>query len=286
MKRLTIFSHFDSNNLIEDYVVFYLSELSKLSDIIFVSDCNQISDIELQKIKPYIINSIIENHGEYDFGSYKKGYQFALSNNILNDYEELIFANDSCYAPIFPFGEMFKTMSAKTLDFWGVTSNFNTYFSKEFHIQSYFIVFTKRVFFSDVFKDFVLNIRKENDKKSLIEKYEVGLSKYLTDFGYKFDVYSNFSKKHYASHILYYKNLLKEKVPFVKKSIPLLKANFIPIGFIKTIKQFTNYNYKLIEFDIKQNKNKINYKFIIEMIIKAIARIYIIIKRKFICGEN
>ncbi|MBT5828295.1 MAG: lipopolysaccharide biosynthesis-like protein, partial [Alphaproteobacteria bacterium] len=38
MKRITIFAHFDKQNIIDDYVIDYLKELRKYSEIIFVSD--------------------------------------------------------------------------------------------------------------------------------------------------------------------------------------------------------------------------------------------------------
>ena len=39
MKRLCIFAHYDKDNLIDDYVIYYLRELKKsFNKIIFVSD--------------------------------------------------------------------------------------------------------------------------------------------------------------------------------------------------------------------------------------------------------
>lgn len=50
MKMLAIFSSFDKDNIIDDYVVYYLKELSKFADIIFVAD-NYISKFQLDKIR-------------------------------------------------------------------------------------------------------------------------------------------------------------------------------------------------------------------------------------------
>ena len=76
MKMLGIFASFDKDNIIDDYVVYYLKELSKFADIIYVAD-NYISEFELYKIKEYAIKTITIPHGEYDFGSYKRGYIYA-----------------------------------------------------------------------------------------------------------------------------------------------------------------------------------------------------------------
>lgn len=57
MKMLAIFSSFDKDNIIDDYVVYYLKELSKFADIIFVAD-NYTSKFQLDKIREYTIKAI------------------------------------------------------------------------------------------------------------------------------------------------------------------------------------------------------------------------------------
>ena len=95
MKRIAIFAHYDKDNLIEDYVLYYLSELKKnVDDIIFVSDSN-IKQQELDKIKSLVRHYIVGKHGEYDFGSYKRGFKWSNKNLNLANYDELIFCNDS-----------------------------------------------------------------------------------------------------------------------------------------------------------------------------------------------
>lgn len=50
-----------------------------------------------------------------------------MINNLVNEgrleqYDEIIFLNDSVFGPFYPFGEMFLKMEErKELDFWGVT---------------------------------------------------------------------------------------------------------------------------------------------------------------------
>ena len=66
MKRTAVFAHYDKNNLIQDYVVCYLSELKKCAEkIIFVSDSDVLPE-ELKKIEGIVEQSIIGRHGEYD----------------------------------------------------------------------------------------------------------------------------------------------------------------------------------------------------------------------------
>lgn len=275
IKRIIIFAHYDKNNIIEDYVVFYLKRLYEIThDIIFVSDSN-IKNEELYKIKEYVQHMIIGHHGEYDFGSYKKGFKYLYNNNLLEDIDELIFANDSCYAPLYSFDRLFDRMSYKNIDFWGITANLDTYFNSKKHIQSYFIAFKKNIFTSSTFINFINTITKEKNKKDIVEKYEYGLTRTLQKAGFTWDVYSEYSKKHWSSLNINYEFIInKEKIPFLKRNIPLLKYdNFINYKKLESfIRKDTNYNYSLIKDDIIRNKEKININRMIKILYKTIIR--------------
>lgn len=280
MNRIAVFAHYSEHNTIENFVLYYLKELSKVTDkIIFVSD-NDLDDTELEKIKPLVAHFICQKHGEYDFGSYKRGYLYAYEQGLLNKCDELIFANDSCYAPLYPFENMFSVMSPKPLDFWGVTSNQIGYYVvdnelvlKEIkHIQSYFIVFKPSVFNSELFLNFIKSIKHEDYKKLIIAKYEVGMTKMLEDNGYKCDVYCQTSKEKDNTQISEYNVLItKDKSPFLKRSIVLYKnvkeGDCYPIFIRKLIKN-TNYNYNYIRQDKKHNALKLRLYEHIECLLK------------------
>ncbi len=269
MQRVAIFAHYDKDNLIEDYVIYYLQELKKVADkIIFVSDSN-ISESELQKINNIIDNSIIGKHGEYDFGSYKRGYSLAKKLSFLDDCYELIICNDSCYGPLFQFDNLFETMSVKNLDFWGLTMNPIGKIStgndiKEIelpHLQSYFIVFKPQVFTSNIFDNFITSVKKESTKDLIIIKYEEELTTLLSKNNFKYDVYCEHSKKIQNAHVRAYENLITEdKCPLVKTSIyretqrPKYPPNY------KILKKYTNYDITLIKKDIKRNKKPFTFK--------------------------
>lgn len=95
MHRAVVFAHYDKYNSIQEYVLYYLKELRKVADtIIFVSDSN-LPESEISKVQPLVKLVIATPHGEYDFGSYKRGF-----SHIPDDTDELIFANDSCIGTI------------------------------------------------------------------------------------------------------------------------------------------------------------------------------------------
>ena len=98
----------------------------------------------------------------------------------------MIFANDSCFAPMTSFKPMFQAMAKrKDLDFWGDLQN--TVFGR--HIQSYFYVFRKNIINLPEFDAFFNNITHEKNHWAYVLKYEVRLTPMLAKMGYKWDTY-------------------------------------------------------------------------------------------------
>lgn len=177
MHRAVVFAHYDKYNSIQEYVLYYLKELRKVADtIIFVSDSN-LPESEISKVQPLVKLVIAIPHGEYDFGSYKRGF-----SHIPDDTDELIFANDSCLGPLYSLDKVFDEMQDKQCDFWGMNSHC---IDVDFHIQSFFMVFKKEVFRSDLFKNFISSIEKQKHKDDIILNYEIGLSQLLLKNGYR-----------------------------------------------------------------------------------------------------
>lgn len=254
MKRLCVFAHWDRDNIIDDYVIYYLKALKQIvSTLVFVSDCD-LPLKELEKLDGIADYKLAQKHNEYDFGSYKRGFLFAKENKI--DFEELIFANDSCYGPFIPLENIFTKMSKKQCDFWGMTQNrygITENFSRPKitpHIQSYFIVFKSNVFNSSVFLDFINNVKHEDEKNNVIKKYEIGLSQLLYSNGFKSASYiTKYNFVHNCMSEKWDTLVKKDKFPFIKTSI--IKNGFDFMGEAKgwreLIQNYTNYPLSLVE---------------------------------------
>ena len=173
--HICLFAHYDLNGIIDDYVIYYLKELAKVQlDIVFITVCEKINDKELIKIKKYVTHVVVRENIGYDFGSWKIGYDYLIENDI--PVETLTFVNDSVYGPFNNLSHIYNKMNDKNFDVWGLTDN---YYST-YHLQSYFLVFNKKVINSMLFIDFMKSIKSIDDKVELIEKYEIGLSKILS----------------------------------------------------------------------------------------------------------
>lgn len=225
MNRIAIFAHFDKKDIIDDYVLFYVKELKKVcSDIIFVSCC----DLQQEELDKLDCHKIAKKHNEYDFGSYKRGFIYAKENNLLEDCDELLFANDSCFGPFKSLEKIFSDMENNTCDFWGITKNKYAFKivknrTKDCyipHVQSYFFVLKKNVFNSQVFEEFINSVKEEENKNLIIEKYEIGLTTTLEQTGFVSDCAIKTFYKYNNPTVYKWRKLYEETdFPFIKCSL-------------------------------------------------------------------
>lgn len=256
MNRVAIFAHYDKKNIIDDYVVFYINELQKIADkVVFVSCCHLPKE-ELDKLNCY---KIAQKHEEYDFGSYKRGFNFAKENNLLKDCEELIFANDSCYGPFKSLEKIFNSMSVSDCDFWGMTKNkigFKKLKNGKVkdvycpHIQSYFFVLKPKIFTSKVFDEFINSVKYEENKNDIILKYEIGLTKTLEKAGFKSDfAIKEFYKENNPTIFKWRKLYETTDFPFVKCSVLRLQ-NYLHTTIEGWKELFTPEQTQMIETNL------------------------------------
>ncbi|HIT91718.1 MAG TPA: hypothetical protein IAD11_02200 [Candidatus Stercorousia faecigallinarum] len=280
MKRAVIFAHYDKNREIKDYVLYYLKELKKTADtIIFVSCCDLKNACCLNGLADKII---AEQHNEYDFGSYKRGFLFLQDK--LDDYDELIFANDSCYGPLYQLQSIFDSMD--NCDFWGITKNnygykknLGQFFVKRPHIQSYFVVFKKNVFTKSFFADFIKSIKHEESKKLVISNYEIGLTELLVQKGYRYKTLINAYENINNVTILKWREIIEKcQMPFIKKSLFDLKNTDAATieGYEKLL---GNFPKSLIDIPRKVNK-KVPFQ-VKKFIFGTLANFPFVIRKSF-----
>ncbi len=259
-KRICFFAHYDRDHLIDDYVVLYLKELRKVCNKILFSTDSNLSKKECEKLKgianvvpanktPYLKN---HNHGEYDFGSWKRCFK-SISKENLQQFDELLLVNDTCFAPFFSFKRIFKIMEKRNLETWGM--NWATS-KKKPYLDSSFLVLKNKVFSKDFFQKFLLSIKKEKNIQTIISKYEVGFSKLLTKNKITFNSYIPIAKNKIRTVDSYtceaFKEVSKNNFPLLKTKI--FKKNNYDVGRIdkrlETLKKL--YPIRLIKNYIKR----------------------------------
>ena len=242
MSRIAIFASYDSKGCIAPYVVYYLNGLKTVADqIVFIAD-NDVIPEEADKIKDIVVHSQCKPHGGYDFGSYQRGYEWADENGLLEDTDELIFCNDSCYGPIYPFEDVFAKMEKQDCDFWGMVSSCQI----RFHLQSNFLVFKKNVFSSEIFKSFVKSFEAQNDFWNYVLMYETRFAEHLCNAGFKCSSlidYADYGKQNKGVNPTFFPvSVLKDGLPLIKRKMfghqhrGMLKESLSEaVGMIKSI---------------------------------------------------
>lgn len=245
-KRICLFAGYSGNNVIEDYVIYYIENLAKFSDIYYYCD-SDLPKEELKKLKPYVKAAYAKRHKKYDYGSWQELVR-EIGKNKVQEYDELILANDSCYGPLFPLSSVFNTMEKKKVDFWGLSSSIGYHV----HLQSYFLVFNKNVISTDYLFDFLDSVKQEKSLREVCDNYEDMLTYYLSQRGFSYDSYIPLDDRVLHPYFQTWDCIKQKQFPLLKvKTFYGLAGNQPMKDYKKFISENTKYDYKLIEKDLK-----------------------------------
>lgn len=219
-RRVAVFASYSGDGVLPPQVQPYLEGLRPFVDRIVVVCDNTIGPLRREVLAKLSDHVIAERHGEYDFGSYKRGVAWARQAGWLDEADDLILCNDSCFGPVGSFAPMFERMDARYLDFWGATD------SREFHphLQSFFVVLGWHVFQSPVFRNFIEGITRQPNVQQVIMKYEIGLTKTLAGAGYSWGamVENRLEGVHPLDPT--YRNIVEHPITAMEMGLPLVKA--------------------------------------------------------------
>jgi len=128
------------------------------------------------------------------------------------------------------------------------------------YIQSYFLVFKKQTFQNKAFDKFINDIKKEKEKKDVVFKYELGLTKHLRSNNFIGEAfYTGYSNQPFNNKAA---KLAIKGFPFIKTA--LFDVNrmtkyaccYQMKDYYKICKKYTKYDPELINNFLK-NKPKI-----------------------------
>lgn len=267
VKRLAIYATYDQDGIVDDYIVYCIGELQKADVDVLVVSNHTLSSEQKERLVG-ITQEIYEREDSgYDMGGFAYALELLKSQARLNNYDEIIFVNDSVFGPFYPLDEMLSEMDKrKDIDFWGITKRGESDFDGgdavyPEHIQLYFYAVRREMLNSRDFSDYWNEIpNKVTDFRSAILNYEFAFTKYFADRGFKWDVYcdtdryitnnpkNNLSPYHYCSY-----SLIKNGCPWLKRK--LFTGDFIDGRYcdrsdlrkaLDYIAQHTNYDVKLI----------------------------------------
>lgn len=241
-KKIAIFAHYDKDNKLKDYVIYYLAQLTSVCDNIVFVTTSKILDSDKFKLQKYCTEIIERENIGHDFFSYKAGIEVIYN---LENIEQLILCNDSCFGPLFSLNEVFGEMNSRSCDFWGISAMGRPHI----HLQSYFLVFNQLVINSKLFKDFWFNLQILTNKDDIVANYEVGLSQLLINSKFRWSsLIPHDSYKISCSDLLTRKSNIVIREACNENSRFSVKTIFEPLNRVdKTISLF-DYSIKMYKF--------------------------------------
>lgn len=235
MKRMAVFSFFDKDGQVDEYVSYLLKDLRQNLDRLVIVCNGKLSDQGHKTLQQFTDEVIVRSNTGFDAGAYRDILNNHLTPQDLDDYDELILLNDTFYGPFYPFAEMLQTMDAKDVDFWGITIHGYTDLRVKYspfpdlpeHLQSYFIAFTSKLVHSPDFWDFWRAMPEPGTRDATIGAFELSLTKHFADKGYRYAAYcdtrdlddplARYPLNHYAHDTTYL--IASKRCPILKRNI-------------------------------------------------------------------
>ena len=197
MKRIAIYSFFDKEGIVDDYVPYLLNDLRDNIDRLIIV-CNGVLNPEgRERLRQFTNEVFVRENKGFDAGAYQDVLLHDLSWQELDEYDELLLLNDTFYGPFYPFSEMFGAMESKDCDFWGITIHGKTNARIHGidmdgipeHVQSYFIAFRHNLFIGREFRRYWENLVAPVSRDNAIGSFELSVTKTFSNAGYKYAAY-------------------------------------------------------------------------------------------------
>jgi rhamnosyltransferase len=229
-------------------VVYLLKNVRVLYTRVVVISNSPLSGEQQNKLVEFCDEILIRENKGFDFGAWKDAI-LKDGWEKLSQYDNVTLMNDTCFGPLFDLETIYLDMEQRDIDFWGLTKFTNREYKMPKtcvpvpeYIQSYFICFKRNVAISIPFKTFWEHVRYENNILSVIQNYEIKITKILTKAGFRYSVFLDKASFPEIKSDLALRRpdlCLKFKVPFLKVKSFL---SFPYPKYIITLLQ-TNTNY-------------------------------------------
>ena len=217
-KQVCIFVSYSPVALIKPHVLHHIKALrnAKIAVVLVINVDDVHADlIQLDLHDLEVSGLYIRPNFGFDFGAWSQLYAM-LGVNI----DRLYLVNDSMIGPL--AGYMFDNMVAKihqsTADMVGLLGNP----APQFHLQSFFLVFNRRILADQRFQTFFKGLWCLPTKDMVIDFYEVRLTQLIQSWGYVVEPLYEITTTPYQKTNLVIFNideLLKLDFPYVKTSM-------------------------------------------------------------------
>jgi lipopolysaccharide biosynthesis protein len=252
MKRLGILAHYDPEGEVKRYVLHHLHALREVCDPVWFVSSAHLSPTELEKTRHTCAKAWTRENVGFDFGMWKE----AIGRTDPSSWDEVVLTNSSVYGPLWPLSRAFEKMREEPADVWGMTDNVE----EGWHLQSYFLAVRSRLLHSPAFLEFWRTFEPLENKRALIDAYEVGFSRFVLAAGFRarsFAPYALLPERSLVRRLRspHWKNptilqpleLLERRMPYVKVALFRDNPAKVPLRKVRAVMERAGYDLTLVE---------------------------------------
>lgn len=203
LKRLAVYVVYDKDGIVDDYIPYFLNELSfHIQHFIIV--CNgMLSEAGKAKLLPFTNDIFVRPNIGFDVGAVQDVLLNLYGWEKIYQYDELLICNDTVFGPLRSLSEVFEKMDQRKVDYWGLIEesslglhSLDLECPKEnspHHIQTCFYNVKKTLLHSRVFRNFWEGMDTINSVEQVTDQYVFGMTKTFAEHGFTYNVYCDMS---------------------------------------------------------------------------------------------
>lgn len=196
-RRLGIYTVYDRDGVVDAYILYYLKALRPWVEELLVVSNGPLNEDGLAALKDLGCRVLIRENASFDAWGVKTGLE-EVGYETLAGFDEVVISNNTLFGPVTDLTPMFTEMSARKVDFWGITAHpgmeqdpfgCNPYGCIPAHIQSFFYVIRGNMLGSGAFRRFWQELPELPDYNAAVGLYETVMTRYFSEAGFVWDTY-------------------------------------------------------------------------------------------------
>lgn len=193
VRRIAIMTIFDTEGHLDEYAEYLISKTLEICSRLIVVSNHKLDGESKSVILKYTEEVYERENVGFDAGAYKDVITKYAGIQEICKYDELVLLNDTYYGPFDSWEPVFDAMASQDVNFWGITKIYGSQLDEQYEkdrIQSYFLVFRKKIIKSHTFMDYWNNLQYPATYKDAVIEFEIGIYEWLKDGGFRDGVYA------------------------------------------------------------------------------------------------
>lgn len=192
-RRAIVYVVYDRRGGVEEYVRYALEGLRAHAELILAVVNGSLSDEGRGVLEAVADEILVRENVGYDIWAHKAALDHL--GDRLDEFDEVVLANDTWFGPVRPFEPVFARMNALRAHFWGMTDHareeVNPFTGKgvlPYHLQSFWIAVRREMLSSEHWKRYWRELPPFPDYFDAVLEHEALFTQHFVDLGFVADV--------------------------------------------------------------------------------------------------